>query len=126
MGDLRFHGGRRLAAAIGEDIAIAAHMAARVRESRRSFELLAEPGPEHLLLPPRAAGRRRSAALDAHNERILQALQRDGRVYLSNATVDGRFALRACITNFRTTRTDVERTLALVRELGDRVAPQRR
>ncbi len=50
----------------------------------------------------------------------------DGRAYLSNAVVDGRFALRACITNFQTTRDDVERTLALVRELGDRVAPQRR
>jgi hypothetical protein len=49
-------------------------------------------------------------------------LQRDGRAYLSNAVVDGRFALRACITNFRTTRADVERTLALVRALGDRRA----
>jgi hypothetical protein len=57
-------------------------------------------------------------ALDGHNERILHALQRDGRVYLSNATVDGRFALRACITNFRTTRGDVERVLAVVRELA--------
>ena len=57
-------------------------------------------------------------ALDAHNERILQALQRDGRVYLSNATVDGRFALRACITNFRTTRADVERVLTVIRELA--------
>ena len=52
------------------------------------------------------------------NERLLQALQHDGRVYLSNATVDGRFALRACITNFRTTRADVERVLAVVRELA--------
>jgi hypothetical protein len=32
--------------------------------------------------------------------------------------LDGRFALRACITNFRTTRADVERMLAVVRELG--------
>jgi hypothetical protein len=65
-------------------------------------------------------------ALDEHNERLLTALQRDGRAYLSNAVVDGRFALRACITNFRTTRDDIDRTLAFVRELGDRVAPQRR
>jgi hypothetical protein len=32
--------------------------------------------------------------------------------------VDGRFALRACITNFRTTRADVERVLTVVRELA--------
>ena len=39
-------------------------------------------------------------------------------MYLSNATIDGRFALRACITNFRTTRADIERVLTVVRELG--------
>jgi hypothetical protein len=35
-----------------------------------------------------------------------------------NATIDGRFALRACITNFRTTCADVERVLTVVRELA--------
>jgi hypothetical protein len=58
------------------------------------------------------------AQLDAHNERILHALQRDGRASLSNATIDGRFAPRACITNFRTTRADVKRVLTIVRELA--------
>ena len=114
---LRFHGGHRLAAAIGEDIRLAAHLADLVAVAE-DFELLAGPGlsiccfrhtPPHVDEP----------ALDAHNERILHALQRDGRVYLSNATVDGRFALRACITNFRTTRADVERVLTVVRELAD-------
>ena len=113
---LRFHGGRRLADAIGEDIRLAAHLADLIAAAD-DFELLAGYGlsvccfrhvPAHADEP----------ALDAHNERILQALQRDGRIYLSNATVDGRFALRACITNFRTTRADVERVLAVVRELA--------
>jgi aromatic-L-amino-acid decarboxylase len=113
---LRFHGARRLAAAIGEDVRLAAHLAELVAAAE-DFELLAGPGlsiccfrhaPTHVDEP----------ALDAHNERILQALQRDGRVYLSNATIDGRFALRACVTNFRTTRADVERVLMVVRELA--------
>jgi aromatic-L-amino-acid/L-tryptophan decarboxylase len=113
---LRFHGARRLAAAIGEDIRLAAHLAELVAAAE-DFELIAGPrlsiccfrhAPTHVDEP----------ALDAHNERILQALQRDGRVYLSNATIDGRFALRACITNFRTTRADVERVLTVVRELA--------
>jgi glutamate/tyrosine decarboxylase-like PLP-dependent enzyme len=115
---LRFYGARRLAAAIGEDIRVAAHLAELIAAAE-DFELLAGPGlsiccfrhaPAHVDEP----------ALDAHNERILQALQRDGRVYLSNATVDGQFALRACITNFRSTRADVERVLAVVRELSAR------
>jgi aromatic-L-amino-acid/L-tryptophan decarboxylase len=113
---LRFHGAGRLAAAIGEEIRLAGHLAELVAAAE-DFELLAGPGlsiccfrhaPKHVDEP----------ALDAHNERILQALQGDGRVYLSNATVDGHFALRACITNFRTTRADVERVLTVVRELA--------
>ena len=76
---LRFHGPRQLAAAIGEDIRLAAHLAELVAAAE-DFELLTGPGlsiccfrhaPTHVDEP----------ALDAHNERILHALQRDGRVY---------------------------------------------
>ena len=114
---LRFHGAQQLAAAIGEDVRAAAQLAELVAAAD-DFELLAGPGLSICCFrhAPRDVDEH---ALDAHNERILQALQGDGRVYLSNATVDGHFALRACITNFRTTRADVERVLTVVRELAD-------
>ena len=47
-------------------------------------------------------------AIDAFNERLLIVLQRDGSSYLSNATLGGRFALRGCILNYRTTLRDME------------------
>jgi aromatic-L-amino-acid/L-tryptophan decarboxylase len=47
-------------------------------------------------------------AIDAFNERLLVALQRDGSSYLSNATLGGRFALRGCVLNYRTTLRDME------------------
>src|SRR4051812_5596559 len=71
---LRFHGARRLSAAIGEDIRLAAHLA-ELLAAADDFEVLAGPGlsiccfrhaPMHVDEP----------GLDAHNERILQALQR--------------------------------------------------
>ncbi len=43
--------------------------------------------------------------LNAFNERLLVALQRDGSSYLSNAMIHGRFALRGCVMNYRTTPT---------------------
>jgi hypothetical protein len=46
----------------------------------------------------------------------MGVVQKGGRAYLSNATVSGKFALRACITNFRTTKADVEETVQAVRE----------
>ena len=47
-------------------------------------------------------------AIDAFNERLLIALQRDGSSYLSNATLSSRFALRGCVLNYRTTLRDME------------------
>ncbi len=47
-------------------------------------------------------------AIDAFNERLLVALQRDGSSYLSNTTLGGRFALRGCVLNYRTTLSDME------------------
>jgi len=46
--------------------------------------------------------------IDAHNERLLLALQRDGSSYLSNARLRGRFSLRGCVMNYRTTLHDME------------------
>jgi aromatic-L-amino-acid/L-tryptophan decarboxylase len=47
-------------------------------------------------------------AIDAFNERLLVALQRDGSSYLSNTTLGGRFALRGCVLNYRTSLRDME------------------
>ena len=50
------------------------------------------------------------------NERIMHRVQRGGHAYLSNAMLRGKFALRACIINFRTTRADIDLTLDVVRD----------
>jgi glutamate/tyrosine decarboxylase-like PLP-dependent enzyme len=46
--------------------------------------------------------------LNTLNAAILEKLQKDGVVYLSNAVIGGRFALRACVVNFRTTSADIQ------------------
>lgn len=48
-------------------------------------------------------------------------VQRDGDSYLSNAIINGRFALRACIVNYRTTSADVERLLDTIRRVAARM-----
>src|SRR5205814_6775542 len=58
------------------------------------------------------------AAIDAFNERLLIALQRDGSSYLSNATLGARFALRGCVLNYRTTLRDMEILLDDLRRVG--------
>ena len=55
---------------------------------------------------------------DRHNDDLCRAMQRDGRVYISPAIIDGRTWLRPCFTNFRTTEDDVRTTLAVAAEIG--------
>jgi aromatic-L-amino-acid decarboxylase len=59
--------------------------------------------------------------LNELNAAILEKLQKDGGVYPSNAVIGGRFAIRACIVNFRTQSADVralvEATVAAGRAL---------
>ena len=66
----------------------------------------------------RPSGVAEPTAVDAFNEKLLTEIQKDGRFYLSNAVVGGRFALRACIVNFRTTRKEMEELPKVVVELG--------
>jgi glutamate/tyrosine decarboxylase-like PLP-dependent enzyme len=128
---LRYYGTRRVAAAVKADNALALELAEAVRESE-DFELLA---PVELSIccfryvPPRLRGQlgsedeteraRVNDELDELNERIMRRVQRGGRAYLSNATIHGRYALRACITNFRTTGEDLRETLEIVRAAAD-------
>jgi aromatic-L-amino-acid/L-tryptophan decarboxylase len=62
-----------------------------------------------------------AAALNERNQVILRDVVRRGRVYLSYATLNGKFALRACIVNHRTTDDDVaaivEEVLRAARQL---------
>ena len=56
--------------------------------------------------------------LNRLNEALLDAIQRGGEAFVSNAVAAGRYALRACIVNFHTTRDDVEAIPAIVVRLG--------
>lgn len=55
----------------------------------------------------RATTRESEEYLNSLNAELLDRLQRGGEAFLSNAIVDGKFLLRACIVNFRTTLKDI-------------------
>jgi glutamate/tyrosine decarboxylase-like PLP-dependent enzyme len=119
---LAYAGSRAIGEAIESNLDCAQRLAELV-EASDDFEMLA---PVELsifcfrYLPPGARGRLERCAddereLDRLNERILLAVQRAGSSYLSNASVNGRFALRGCVLNYRTTRDDMARLLDDVR-----------
>ena len=59
--------------------------------------------------------------LNALNRQVLDRLQRGGEAFVSNAVIDGRYLLRACIVNFHTTARDVETTVGVALRLGREV-----
>ena len=101
---LRYHGLRAFRAAIRADLEHARRLAQQVSDTA-SLELLAPVELSTVCFRYRAQGS--GEEHDRLNGAILQRLIQRGRVYLSNATLGGRFALRACFVNHRTTPEDV-------------------
>ena len=112
------HGRAAYGRRIAHDVALARYLGELVGE-HPDFELMCEPRLSICCFRSRPAGWEGSEdELDRVNERLMHAIMDDGRVYCSNAVIDGRFGLRACIVNFRTEADDVERLLAVAPELG--------
>ena len=104
---LRYHGLDAFRETIQRDLNHAQQLATGVR-AQPALELLAPVGLSAVCfrhVPRASAGQEE---LNRHNAAILQRVIQRGRVYLSNASIHGKFALRACFVNHRTTDDDVD------------------
>jgi aromatic-L-amino-acid decarboxylase len=59
--------------------------------------------------------------LNELNRATLERIQASGEVFVSNAVVGGRYALRPCIVNFRTREVDIDALPDIVARLGREV-----
>ena len=66
-------------------------------------------------------GEEREVYLNQLNTELVTRLQRGGEVFVSNAVIDGKFLLRACIVNFRTSLSDLEALVNVVLRLGSEI-----
>lgn len=107
---LQYHGRAAYREAIARDLRHAQLLAEAVR-GHPDLELLAP-------VPLSAVCFRHRGK---NNEAILKRVIARGRVYLSNATVRGRFALRACFVNHRATEDDVRAIMSEVLAAADEV-----
>jgi glutamate/tyrosine decarboxylase-like PLP-dependent enzyme len=117
------HGRDAYARRISHDAELARYLGARVQE-RPEFELAAPVGLSiccFRYVPPGLAGgsSAQEEYLNRLNARLMTEIQLDGRVFCSNAVLDGRFTLRACIVNFRTEAEDMDALLDVAAELGE-------
>ena len=117
---VKCHGARAITAAINDNIAVAAQLAAAI-DASGDFARLA-PAPLSIVCfryaPAHLRGNR--DALNALNRTLMVDVQRDGQAYVSNAMIGDDFALRACIVNFRTTTADTAILLDTIRRVASR------
>ena len=111
---LRSYGLEALRAMVRRHIALAEWLAGEI-EAAPDFELAA---PRSLALlnfryAPAGAG-----DLDALNARLLEAINDDGRIYLTRNIVRGRFAIRFSTGQTTTRRIHVEQAWAAVRRIA--------
>ncbi|MGD2046361.1 MAG: aminotransferase class V-fold PLP-dependent enzyme [Gemmatimonadota bacterium] len=64
--------------------------------------------------------------LNELNEAVQDRMEKGGRAFVSNALLEGTYALRMCIVNFRTALEDVEALADITVELGRAIDGERR
>jgi aromatic-L-amino-acid decarboxylase len=101
---LRYHGLRAFRDAIRADLHHAQLLAGFIRDARE-LELLAPIELSAVCF--RYCANQSGHDLNEFNAAVLRRVIDNGRVYLSNASVHGNFALRACFVNHRTKEADV-------------------
>jgi glutamate/tyrosine decarboxylase-like PLP-dependent enzyme len=65
-------------------------------------------------LRPRLGDPAVEETLNKLNEDLLARVEKSGQAFFSNAVINGKFALRACIVNFRTSEEDIDALPPLV------------
>jgi aromatic-L-amino-acid/L-tryptophan decarboxylase len=114
------YGAKKLRAAIESNIEIMRYLADRIDQSQ-DFVRLA-PVPLSVVCfqyrTPDISVHGDQQYLDALNSRLLEALEKDGRVFLSGTKIHGKRVLRACSVNHRLRREDVDFLLDVIREVG--------
>ena len=114
---LRFHGAAAFRATIAENLRLGQFLAELIRKEPL-LELMApvELSAVCFRYKPQGMSDERANTLNAE---IMRQAQRGGRVFISNATIDRKFCLRACITNHRSTENDVAAVVKEVLRIGE-------
>jgi aromatic-L-amino-acid decarboxylase len=112
---IRSYGALRLQAMLRDHIAWTAELASWI-DAEPDFELTSPPSLALLSFRYRPPGVEDPEHLDRLNERLLQALNDGGRLYLTQNRLRGRYVIRFTIGQLYTTRTHVERAWRVIAE----------
>ncbi|ESW91172.1 pyridoxal-dependent decarboxylase [Mesorhizobium sp. M0644] len=111
---LRAHGLENLRNMIRNHVAWSESLAARLAREP-DFEIVTEPMLSLFSFRHLAAA---GIGLDEHNLRLVNAINDDGRIYLTQTRVDGQVAIRFQVGQFETTAADVDTAFEVITEIA--------
>ncbi len=103
---LRYFGVEGIRARIRNHLEMAREFARWIEESR-DFEMLAPVPLAIVCFRANPRGLESESDIDNLNERLMEEVNRSGRIYISHTKLNGRFTLRLVVGNIRTTRDHV-------------------
>ena len=107
---LMLHGLRPFRACLEEKLLLAKYFHREIK--KLGFE--AGPEPELSVVTYRYIPKHRDA--NEFNKRLVEEVQKDGRVFISSTLIDGKFILRAAILAFRTHLKTIDTLLTVLKE----------
>jgi glutamate/tyrosine decarboxylase-like PLP-dependent enzyme len=113
---LEARGRRGLRDVIARNIALRKHLDKRIDQHPRLEALGSELSIACFRYVPE--GDCTAEQIDAVNRRIIDTIVGEGSSYMSPTTLDGRYSLRVCIVNFRTTEHDMDLLLDDIIRIG--------
>jgi glutamate/tyrosine decarboxylase-like PLP-dependent enzyme len=119
---LKAHGVKAFARLIEQNVAQAQHLAGLI-ESQPEMEILAPVALNVVCFRYRPRGCP-PERLNSVNQEILLRVQESGIAVVSSTVLEGRFALRAAITNHRSRREDFDIFVQALTEIGEHVADE--
>ena len=119
---LKTHGVKSFTRLIEQNVAQARYLA-RLIESRNDLELLADVTLNVVCFRYRPADCTEER-LNGINKELLMRLQESGIAVVSSTMLEGKFALRAAITNHRSRREDFNTLVQTVLKIGETVAEE--
>jgi len=114
---LRAHGLEGLRAMIRDHVAWSCELAALIA-AEPGYEIVTEPMLSLFTFRHVPDG---VADVDAHNIALVNAINDDGRIFLTQTNVDGRIAIRFQAGSFETTRTHVIGALDVIRDCANKL-----
>ncbi|MEQ9404877.1 MAG: pyridoxal-dependent decarboxylase [Cyclobacteriaceae bacterium] len=116
---IKSYGIRAIKEMIQKDIDLTHYLAEQIDQSD-DFEL---KSTSHLAVTcfKYTRGLTSQEEIDQLNRKLIPALEKDGRVFITSTKLNGEFVIRACLINHRMHRGTVDYLIKVIREVGSRI-----